>query len=78
MYMKNESVKSKEDKKRSVVKTITYRILIIIATAIVTFSMTKRWDVTIGITSVTTIVNTILYYLHERVWNSISWGIKKR
>ncbi|MBP9718961.1 MAG: DUF2061 domain-containing protein [Candidatus Levybacteria bacterium] len=66
----------KEQKKRSVVKTITYRILIIIATAIVTFGMTKRWDLTIGITSVTTVVNTLLYYFHERVWNSISWGKK--
>jgi uncharacterized membrane protein len=76
--MKNDLLKVKEDKKRSVAKTITYRILIILATAIVTWGMTKRWDLTIGITSVTTVVNTILYYLHERIWNSISWGIKKR
>jgi len=67
-----------ELKKRSIVKTITYRILIIIATAIVTWIMTKRIDLTIGITSVTSIVNTILYYFHERIWNDISWGKKKK
>lgn len=68
----------KEQKKRSIIKTVTYRLLIIIATAIVTWLLTKRVDLTIGITSVTSIVNTILYYLHERIWNDIPWGKKKK
>lgn len=63
-----------ESKIRSAMKAITYRILIIISTAIVTWVMTKNWEITLGITSVATIVNTIIYYMHERVWNMIVWG----
>jgi uncharacterized membrane protein len=45
-----------------------------IATAIVTWVITHRWDLAVGIASATAVTNTILYYIHERIWNMISWG----
>lgn len=66
-----------EHHKRSLAKTVTYRILIVISTFIVTFLITGRLDLTLGITVVANIINTLLYYIHERAWNNIHWGKKK-
>lgn len=63
-----------EHSERSIVKTITYRILIVISTFIITFYLTGELKFSIELTAVANIVNTVLYYLHERVWNKIHWG----
>lgn len=59
---------------RSFVKGITYRILIIISTGVISWFVTKRVDISVSITLGTTILNTFIYYLHERIWNIIQWG----
>ncbi|MBA3724737.1 MAG: DUF2061 domain-containing protein [Candidatus Levybacteria bacterium] len=66
-----------EHAKRSLVKTITYRILIVIATFIVVYMMTGDIEATGNITLITSIVNTVLYFFHERAWNKIHWGKHK-
>ncbi len=66
-----------EHHKRSLTKTLTYRITIIISTFTVTFIMTGRIDVSLGITIVSNVINTLLYYIHERIWNKIHWGKSK-
>lgn len=66
-----------EHTKRSLVKTITYRLLIIVSTFIVTYLITGQMDLTIGITVVANSVNTLLYFIHERIWNRIHWGKTK-
>ena len=60
--------------KRSLVKTISWRLTGSSATFLIAFILTDNLAVS-GIIGVTQIIsNTILYYLHERVWNRISWG----
>ncbi len=66
-----------EHAKRSLAKTITYRLLIIVATFVVVYIMTGDIDATTHITVVTSIVNTVLYFIHERIWNRIHWGKHK-
>lgn len=61
---------------RSIVKSITYRILIVISVFVITFVTTGRWDLAAGITGITAISGTIIYYVHERVWSLIHWGKK--
>lgn len=70
-------VKFFEHTKRSIVKTVTYRLLIILSTFTIVFLTTKRLDLTIGITFSANVINTLLYYIHERVWNKIHWGKAK-
>ncbi len=62
---------------RSVVKTFTYRIIIIISIFTITYLTTKRLNDAASITGITTITGTIIYYLHERVWSQIKWGRMK-
>ncbi len=63
-----------ETRRRSLTKTVTYRIAIIVADIVIIFIMTRRLDVTIGVTALTNIASSILYYGHERLWSFISWG----
>jgi uncharacterized membrane protein len=62
--------------KRSLVKTISWRITGSSATFLIAFLMTGSFAIAgvIGVTQV--ISNTILYYIHERLWNNIHWGQK--
>jgi uncharacterized membrane protein len=60
--------------RRSLVKTISWRITGSSATFLIAYLMTGNLAVAgvIGITQM--ISNTVLYYLHERLWNKITWG----
>jgi uncharacterized membrane protein len=60
--------------RRSIVKTVSWRITGSSATFAIAYLMTGDAAVAgvIGITQM--ISNTILYYVHERVWNRITWG----
>ncbi len=60
--------------KRSLVKTITYRIVIMTSDIIIAYFITKRLDFAVGFTIFSNAASTLLYFSHERVWNSISWG----
>lgn len=65
-----------ESIRRSVLKSISFRILVIISDLLVIFFITHRYDVTIGLTVATNLASTILYYFHERIWNAIHFGKK--
>jgi uncharacterized membrane protein len=60
--------------RRSLVKTISWRITGSSATFAIAYMLTGNLAVAgvIGITQM--ISNTILYYFHERIWNRIGWG----
>jgi uncharacterized membrane protein len=38
-------------------------------------AVTHSYGVAFGVTVATNVGSTILYYLHERVWAKIRWGI---
>ncbi len=63
-----------ESSKRSIVKAVTFRFLILISDGIIIFAITRRYDVTIGVIFFSNLSSTALYFLHERVWNKIHWG----
>lgn len=60
--------------RRSLVKAITFRTLIVCSDAVVIFLITHRWDTTIGLVIATNLASTTLYFIHERVWNRVQWG----
>lgn len=67
-----------DKRRRSLVKAITFRILIIIADTTIVLALTKRYDLAAGFVILTNVASTLLYYLHERAWSHIQWGkIKK-
>lgn len=66
--------KFQEQIKRSLLKTITFRLLIVITDAIIVYIITRSIDLTIGIVLLSNILRTILFFFHERLWDSLSWG----
>jgi uncharacterized membrane protein len=64
---------SSDTSTRSLVKTISWRITGSGATFAISYLVLGDFSVagTIAITQVT--LNTILYYIHERIWNKITW-----
>ncbi|MFS8130842.1 MAG: DUF2061 domain-containing protein [Candidatus Dojkabacteria bacterium] len=71
--------KTKTDKrKRSLLKSVTFRIIVILSDSIVVSLVTGRTDEILPIVIFTNISSTILYYLHERFWNKISWLRNKK
>lgn len=65
-----------ETHKRSIVKSITFRIIAIIITFFVVWIFTKDPFLSGGITLLENLIKMIVYYFHERIWNNISWGLK--
>ncbi len=63
-----------EQAKRSLAKTITWRLTGSGATFLISWLLTGNLNIASSIAVVQIIANTILYYMHERIWNIISWG----
>ena len=61
-------------KKRSIVKAITFRTIVLISDFTVVYLITHRVDTSLGLVILPNLASTTLYYLHERVWPGIKWG----
>jgi uncharacterized membrane protein len=61
-------------KKRSLAKSVTWRLVAIVVTFVVGYIMTGSIELAASLSLVSNVVNFILYYLHERVWLTVRWG----
>lgn len=66
----------KIDKTRHVVKAITWRIIGSLDTMMVTWFITGQWKIGAMVSGFEIVNKIVLYYIHERVWIKINWGIK--
>jgi uncharacterized membrane protein len=64
----------KEKIPRSVGKVITWRIILSIQYFIIGYVTTGSIASALGLVGITTVVNSCIYYLHERAWNKSDWG----
>ena len=60
--------------KRSVVKTISWRITGSGATFAISYAVLGDPAISGTIAVIQLTFNTLLYFVHERIWNQISWG----
>jgi len=63
-----------ENKKRSIIKTASWRTLATFTTALIVYLFTGELILAISIGSVEVIVKIVLYFFHERAWNKINYG----
>jgi len=66
-----------ETRKRSIVKSITWRIICIVVSIITAYFLTGKLDVSVAIGTIYNAITMILYYFHERSWNMLKWGKQK-
>jgi uncharacterized membrane protein len=70
-----EAITTHATRKRSVAKALSYRVLIVCLDFVVIYLMTGRVDVAVGFMIVSNIYTTVGYFLHERFWANIRWGL---
>jgi uncharacterized membrane protein len=63
-------------RKRSVVKSIVWRIICIVVSVLTTFVLTGSWDLAVALGTIYNATTMVLYYFHERIWNRIKWGMR--
>ncbi len=61
-------------KKRTIAKTLTWRITASLTTFIIAWVLTGDVLIGVSIGSIEAITKFFLYYFHERIWNNISWA----
>ena len=64
---------SSDTKKRTMAKTITWRITASLTTFLIAWILTGDILVGASIGSIEAIAKIFLYYFHERIWTNISW-----
>ena len=61
-------------KKRSLAKTITWRVIATTDTFILAWLFTSDEVIAASIAGLEVVTKLILYYVHERGWSSLQWG----
>jgi uncharacterized membrane protein len=63
-------------RKRSVVKAISYRVIIVSLDFGAIYLLTGKVEIALGFMVVSNIYTTVGYFLHERLWAGIGWGMQ--
>ena len=72
-----ENKRRKETPIRSMVKSITWRAVATLTTIILVYIFTKHIGISLTIGVLEVIIKLAVYYLHERAWIRIKWGIEE-
>jgi uncharacterized membrane protein len=67
----------RETRKRSMLKSISWRFICIVVSILTSFFLTGKWDIAVAIGTVYNGITMVLYYFHERGWNKVGWGCVK-
>lgn len=77
LIFKAQKTKCKNEAlKRSVIKTLSWRVIGTLDTFLIAFVITGAYKQAISIGGIELITKMILYFFHERTWNQIQWGKK--
>lgn len=64
-----------ESKRRSLMKGLTWRITASVTTMLIVFIMTGNLALVAGVGLADVTLKVFFYYIHERVWGRVHWGI---
>ncbi|HEY4117821.1 MAG TPA: DUF2061 domain-containing protein [Byssovorax sp.] len=59
---------------RSIVKTASYRVLVMTLDFATVYLLSGKVAVAAGFTLVSNLYTTLAYFLHERLWDRVRWG----
>jgi adenylylsulfate kinase len=66
---------SGESRKRSITKALTYRGAIVCLDFLAIYLFTSKVQVALGFMIVSNLYTTVGYFVHERIWARIRWGV---
>lgn len=59
---------------RSLVKSISWRLIGTLDTILISWMVTGTLSLAFAIGSIEMLTKMVLYFFHERLWNTIKWG----
>lgn len=59
--------------KRSAVKAITYRLVIVVLDFLSIYLLTGKPQIALGFMVVSNVYTSVVYFAHERIWSRIRW-----
>ena len=75
LILKQKKTNSKsEGVKRSIMKTISWRVIGTLDTLFIAYMITGTFNQAISIGGFELVTKMILYFFHERGWDKIQWG----
>ena len=66
--------KSDEKLKRSIAKTVSWRVIGTLDTVLISWLITGTLALAFSIGAIELVSKMGLYFFHERAWNNIKWG----
>jgi len=69
------SARPYQDRSRALVKTVCYRLLMVVVTVAVALAVTDDLGAALNIGIAANVVKTGTYYGYERLWDHIEWGL---
>ena len=66
-----------ETQARSIAKAVSYRILGSATTGLIVFILTGKPTLSVGASMLDVVLKIGAYFVHERIWNHISYGRPK-
>ena len=67
----------RDNKKKSIWKTVSYRISSSFLTILIVFIVTKKINLSLGIGAIDIFIKSAWYYSHERIWEQLKLKKKK-
>ena len=67
-------VRMRETRKRSLVKAITYRVIVTVVAFLLAYHYTESVEASLQIIVYYYLGSVIIYFLHERLWERVRWG----
>jgi len=64
------------NKTRSLVKTLSWRFIATTDTILIAWLLTGDLAIGLSIAGIEVITKIVLYYLHERGWSTLEWGLE--
>jgi adenylylsulfate kinase len=64
-----------ETKRRSLLKGLTWRVTASITTMLIVFIITGNLALVAGVGLADVTLKVFFYYLHERLWGRVHWGV---
>jgi uncharacterized membrane protein len=59
-------------KRKTIIKTISYRVTGTITTLLIVFFMTGEIVIASSVASIEVILKMLIYYIHERIWHKFA------
>ncbi|MBS1933548.1 MAG: DUF2061 domain-containing protein [Bacteroidetes bacterium] len=72
--LSHQTHQATETVSRTVVKTLSYRLVILILDFTSIYIFTGQAKIALGFMIVSNIYTTLGYFFHERIWDKIKWG----